>query len=164
MGLLATFVAFVWWLRRTQFGTSLVAIREDEVGAEMRGINTTVTKSTIFTIAGFVTGTVGGLWAYQNSYLSPGIVFVEGRTVDAVMMSLLGGLGTVAGPVIGGALLFWLRDVVWANFLDYHLVVQGVLLILVVLFVPDGIVGRLSQRSGAVSLARIWRLLPGRRT
>ena len=155
MGLLATFVAFVWWLRRTQFGTSLVAIREDEVGAEMRGINTTVTKSSIFITAGFVTGTVGGLWAYQNTFISPTIVFEEETTVDAVMMSMLGGLGTVAGPVIGGALIFWLRDVVWARFLDYHLIVQGSVLILVVLYFPEGIVGRLSRRSGAVSLGHL---------
>jgi branched-chain amino acid transport system permease protein len=157
LAVLVAFVAVVWWIRRSQFGASLVAIREDEIGAEMRGINTTVTKSTIFTIAAFVTGIVGGLWARQNSYLSAGIVFVETRTVDAVMMALLGGLGTVAGPVIGGALLFWLRDIVWASFLDYHLIVQGGLLILIVLYVPEGILGRLSRQSGAVSLGRVWR-------
>jgi branched-chain amino acid transport system permease protein len=155
MSLLAFFLAFIWWLRRTQFGASLVAIREDEVGAEMRGINTTVTKSSIFITAGFVTGTVGGLWAYQNTFISPTIVFEEETTVDAVMMSMLGGLGTVAGPVIGGALIFWLRDVVWARFLDYHLIVQGSVLILVVLYFPEGIVGRLSRRSGAVSLGHL---------
>lgn len=157
LSFLIVFLGVVWWLRRTQFGASLVAIREDEIGAEMRGINTTVAKLSIFAISAFVTGIVGGLWAYQNTFLSPGIVFVEGRTVDAVMMSMLGGLGTVAGPVIGGALIFWLRDVVWANFLDYHLIVQGALLILVVLYVPEGIVGRLSRRSGAVSLLHVFR-------
>lgn len=155
MSLLGVFLAFIWWLRRTQFGTSLVAIREDEVGAEMRGINTTVTKSSIFVVAGFVTGVVGGLWAYQNTFISPTIVFEEETTIDAVMMSMLGGLGTVAGPVIGGAALFWLRDVVWARFLDYHLIVQGSVLILVVLYFPEGIVGRLSRRSGAVSLGHV---------
>jgi branched-chain amino acid transport system permease protein len=155
MSLLAVFLAFIWWLRRTQFGASLVAIREDEVGAEMRGINTTVTKSSIFVVAGFATGVVGGLWAYQNTFISPSIVFEEETTVDAVMMSMLGGLGTVAGPVIGGATIFWLRDVVWARFLDYHLIVQGSVLILVVLYFPEGIVGRLSRRGGAVSLGHL---------
>ena len=155
--LLVVFLAAIWWMRRTQYGASLVAIREDEIGAEMRGINTTVTKASIFTMAGFVTGIVGGLWAYQNTFISPTIVFVEGTTIDAVMMSMLGGLGTVAGPVIGGALIFWLRDVVWARFLDYHLMVQGAVLILVVLYFPEGIVGRLSRRRGAVSLAHLWR-------
>jgi len=160
---LVVVVAFAFWLRRTRFGASLVAIREDEIGAEMRGVNTTVAKSAVFTVAGFITGIVGGLWGYQNSYLSPGIAFVEARTVDAVMMTILGGLGTVAGPVIGGAVLFWLRDVVWANFLDYHLLVQGVLLIIVVLYVPEGIVGKLRRRSGAVAITRVWRRADARR-
>ncbi len=160
--LLALFLAAIRWMRRTQFGASLVAIREDEIGAEMRGINTTLAKASIFTTAGFVTGIVGGLWAYQNTFISPSIVFVESTTVDAVMMAMLGGLGTVIGPVIGGAIIFWLRDVVWANFLDYHLIVQGAVLIVVVLYFPEGIVGRLTRRSGAVSLAHLWRRRPGR--
>lgn len=157
LSLLVVFLAGIWWLRKSQFGASLVAIREDEIGAEMRGINTTVAKSSIFVVAGFVTGVVGGLWAYQNTFISPTIVFQEETTVDAVMMSMLGGMGTVAGPVVGGAVLFWLRDVLWANFLDYHLIVQGSVLILIVLYFPEGIVGRLSRRSRAVSLAHLFR-------
>lgn len=154
--LLVVFVAFIWWMRRTQFGASLVAIREDEVGADMRGVNTTATKIAVFCIAAFVTGIVGGLWAYQNTFISADVVFVETRTVDAVMMAMLGGLGTVAGPVIGAVTIYWLRDVVWANFLDYHLVIQGVALIAIVLYVPEGIVGRLSRSARATSLIRLW--------
>lgn len=154
--LLLAFLAFTRWMRRTQFGASLVAIREDEVGADMRGVNTTATKISVFAIAAFVTGLVGGLWAYQNTFISPDIVFVDSRTLDAVMMAMLGGLGTVIGPVIGATVIYWLRDVVWANFLDYHLIIQGVLLILIVLFVPEGVVGRLSRSARATSLARLW--------
>ncbi|MCP4358045.1 MAG: branched-chain amino acid ABC transporter permease [Chloroflexi bacterium] len=149
-------VAFVWWLiKRTEFGQSLIAIREDEVGAEMRGINTTLHKITIFCIAALSTGLVGGLWAYQNTFIDPDIVFFESRTVELVMMTMLGGLGTVAGPVIGATLLYWLRDVLWANFLQFHLIVQGFILILIVLFLPEGIVGTLSDRSGT-TIGRLW--------
>ncbi len=149
-------VAFVAWLRRTEFGASLIAIREDEVGAEMRGINTTLNKITVFWIAAFLTGLVGGLWAYQNTFIDPDIVFFESRTVELVMMTMLGGLGTVAGPVIGATTIYWLRDIVWANFLQYHLIVQGVLLIFIVLFMPEGIMGTLGDRSGT-SLGKIMR-------
>jgi len=148
-------IAFVWWMRRTEFGATLIAIREDEVGAEMRGINTTLHKITIFWIAAFLSGIVGGLWAYQNTFIDPDIVFYQQRTVELVMMSMLGGLGTVAGPVIGASSIYWLRDVVWANFLDYHLIVQGLLLILIVLFLPEGIMGTLGDRS-STSLGRLW--------
>jgi branched-chain amino acid transport system permease protein len=148
-------IAFVWWMRRTEFGATLIAIREDEVGAEMRGINTTLHKITIFWIAAFLTGIVGGLWAYQNTFIDPDIIFNEERTVELVMMSMLGGLGTVAGPVIGATTIYWLQVVVWANFLDYHLIVQGLLLILIVLFLPEGIMGTLGDRS-STSLGRLW--------
>jgi len=150
-------VAFVWWLiKRTEFGQSLIAIREDEVGAEMRGINTTLHKITIFTIAAFSTGLVGGLWAYQNTFIDPDVVFFESRTVDVVMMVMLGGLGTIAGPIVGATALYWMRDVIWANFLQFHLIVQGVILILIVLFLPEGIVGTLSDRSGGTTIGRLW--------
>jgi len=153
-------VALSWAIRRTQFGATLIAIREDEVGAEMRGINTTLHKITIFTIASFLTGIVGGLWAYQNTFIDPDVVFFPARTVEMVMMAMLGGLGTVAGPVIGASLIYWLRDVVWANFLQYHLIVQGLLLILIVLFVPEGILGTFAD-PGSTALGRAWsRLTP----
>ncbi len=149
-------VTLIWWIRRTEFGSTLIAIREDEVGAEMRGINTTLHKITAFWISAFLTGLVGGIWAYQNTFIDPDIVFVPARTVDMVMSTMLGGLGTIAGPVIGAALLYWLRDVVWSNFLLYHQIFEGILLILLVLFVPEGIMGVLGDRSGT-SLAKLWR-------
>jgi branched-chain amino acid transport system permease protein len=155
--LLAIFVvSMVWWIRRAEFGASLVAIREDEVGAEMRGINTTVHKITVFSIAAFFTGFVGGLWAYQNTFIDPDIVFFQNRTVELVMMTMLGGLGTVAGPVIGSTVIYWMRDIVWANFERWHLIVEGLLLILIVLFMPEGIMGTLGAKSGT-SLQRLWR-------
>ncbi|MCY4629404.1 MAG: branched-chain amino acid ABC transporter permease [bacterium] len=154
LALVVLLVSFTWWLRRTRFGAALVAIREDEIGAETRGIDTTRLKTAIFSFAGLSTGLFGALWAYQNTFVDPDIAFVEVRTIDAVMGTMLGGLGTVAGPVLGAAALYWLREVLWANLLDYHLLTQGVLLIVVVLFVPRGLVG-LVDRRGA-SLAEVW--------
>ncbi len=150
-------VGLMWWIRRSEFGATLIAIREDEVGAEMRGINTTVNKIAAFVLAGFLSGIVGGLWAYQNTFIDPDTVFFPSRTVELVMMSMLGGLGTVAGPVVGAATIYWMRDVVWANLAQWHLFAEGVLMILIVLYAPDGIMGRLGDRSGT-SLQRIWKL------
>ncbi len=134
-------IGFSWWLRRTRFGASLIAIREDEIGAEMRGIDTTRNKVIVFTFSAFSTGLFGGMWAYQNTFVDPDIAFVEVRTVDAIMGTMLGGLGTVAGPVLGMSVLYWLREVIWANFLDYHLIVQGLLLGAIVLYLPKGLIG-----------------------
>ena len=159
--LVVALVTFTWWLRRTRFGAALVAIREDEIGAEMRGIDTTQFKVSVFSFAGFSTGLFGGLWAYQNTFVDPDIAFVEVRTVDAVMSTMLGGLGTVAGPVVGAVVLYWLREVLWANLLDYHLLTQGALLIVIVLFIPRGLVGLVDQRG--TSVTALWGGWLGRR-
>ncbi len=140
-------IAFMWWIRRSEFGATLLAIREDEVGAEMRGINTTKHKLIAFAISAFLTGIVGGIWAFQNTFIDPDIVFIERRTIDMVMMSMLGGLGTVAGPVMGATIIYWLRDIVWANLGDYHLMAQGLVLIGLILFVPNGITGLFDRKS-----------------
>lgn len=151
----ALVVALMWWIRRSEFGSTLIAIREDEVGAEMRGINTTLHKITAFWIAAFLSGLVGGMWAYQNTFIDPDIVFLSNRTIDMVMMTMLGGLGTVTGPVIGAATIYWLRDVVWSNLLLYHQITEGILLIIIVLGAPEGIMGVLGNRSGT-SFQRLW--------
>lgn len=156
--LLALFVVFIIsWMRRTEFGASLVAIREDEIGAEMRGINTTLHKITAFCIAAFFTGAVGGMWAYQNTYIEVDIVFNQTRTIDMVMMSMLGGLGTVAGPIFGSVVIYWLRDVVWANFLLFHQIFEGILLITIVLFVPEGIMGIFDKENTGTSITKLIR-------
>ena len=148
-------IALIWWIRRTEFGATLVAIREDEIGAEMRGINTTLHKITAFGIAAFMTGIVGGLWAYQNTFIDADIAFQQTRTIDMVMMSMLGGLGTVAGPALGSVVLYWLRDIVWQNFLLYHQIFEGALLIILVLFIPGGLMGLFNQDDSGTSLKDI---------
>jgi branched-chain amino acid transport system permease protein len=147
-------VAFAWYIRRSEFGQSLIAIREDEVGAEMRGINTTYHKIVIFMFAAFFTGLVGAFWAWQNVFIDPDIVFFQTRTIEMVMMSMLGGLGTVWGPPLGATVLYFLQDTIWANLGDIHLLVLGIMLILLVLFLPEGILGTLSDRS-STSLGRL---------
>ena len=144
-------VALIWWIQRSEFGQSLIAIREDETGAEMRGINTTLHKIIAFMIAAFFTGIVGGFWAWQNTYIDPDGVFSETRTVEMVMMSML---GTVWGPPLGAVVIYFLQDVVWGHLFDVHLLALGVLLVLLVLFLPEGILGTLGDRS-STSLGRL---------
>ena len=89
--------------------------------------------------------------------MDPDIAFVEVRTIDAVMATMLGGLGTVAGPVLGAAALYWVRELLWTHLLDAHLLAQGVLLIVIVLFVPRGLVGLVDRRE-ARRLFELWGL------
>ncbi|MDH3679479.1 MAG: branched-chain amino acid ABC transporter permease [Acidimicrobiia bacterium] len=148
-------VALYRWLKGTEFGLMMLGIREDEPGAEMRGVNTTFVKTAAFGLAAMSSGIVGGMWAYQNTFIDPDIVFLDSRTIEIAIASVLGGLGTIAGPVIGAGLLYWLRDVVWANFLEWHLIVEGLLLIAMVLLLPNGIMGLLGDRSG-LDVRQAW--------
>ena len=147
LGIMGLVVTMMWWIRRSEFGQSLIAIREDEIGAEMRGINTTLHKIIAFMIAAFFTGLVGGFWAWQNTFIDPDVVFIEARTVEMVMMSMLGGLGTVWGPPLGAVVIYLLQDLVWRNLFGAHLLALGVLLVLLVIFLPEGILGSLGKRS-----------------
>ncbi len=157
VGLMGLAVSLAWWIRRSEFGQSLIAIREDEEGAEMRGINTTFHKIAIFMVASFLTGLVGAFWAWQNTFIDPDVVFFETRTIEMVMMSILGGLGTVWGPPLGATILYFLQDLIWANLGDVHLLVLGSMLILLVLFLPEGILGTLSDRSGTTLVSLFGR-------
>ena len=152
-------VSLMWWIRRSEFGLSLIAIREDEIGAQMRGINTTQNKIVALAIAGFFTGIIGAFWAWQNTYIDPDVVFVEIRNLNMVMMSMLGGLGTVWGPPLGAVVLYLLQDLVWSHFLEYHLLALGILLIILVLFMPEGILGALGRRqvTSLLQLLKNWR-------
>ena len=153
--LMAIVVSLIGWIRRSKLGMSLIAIREDEIGAEMRGINTTFHKLFAFAVAAFFTGICGAFWAWQNTYIDPDVVFLQNRNILMIMMCMLGGLGTVWGPVIGALILYLLQDSLWSNLADYHLLVLGILLILIILFVPYGILGTL--KNNKISLLDLLR-------
>ncbi len=154
LGIMGLVVSMIWWIRHSEFGQSLIAIREDEIGAEMRGINTTLHKIVAFMIAAFFTGIVGGFWPWQNTFIDPDVVFIEARTVEMVMMSMLGGLGTVWGPPLGAVVIYFLENLVWGHLFGFYLLALGILLVLLVLFLPEGVLGTLGDRSGT-SLGRL---------
>lgn len=149
-------VTLSWLVRRSQFGTSLMAIKDDEEGAEARGINTTLLKLTVFCLSAGITGAVGACWAYQMTFIDPGIMFRDTFLINVAIMATLGGLGTVWGPVIGSAVFLSVRDMLWANQDNWFLVVFGVFLIVLVLFMPEGIVGTI-QRGERTVLGRLIR-------
>lgn len=131
----------------SKFGMALRAIGEDEVKAEMLGIDTRRYKLMAFAISAFFPGVVGALWGYSLAYLRPVIFLLIAVAARMVLMAILGGRGTVAGPVIG-AILIVMFDELAISFLgasEINLVVSGVILVLILLFFPLGIVGTLRE-------------------
>lgn len=127
-------------------GLRLLAIREDEVAAELNGIQTTRLKIGAFAISALFAGLAGGIYAWQMSYIDPGTVFAGSLTVRAIAMTMLGGQGTVFGPVIGSVVLSGISEALWARFPFLHTALSGVLIIAIVLFLPGGITQILQDR------------------
>jgi len=147
MGLAALAVIGAAYLIITsRFGLRLMTIREDEIAAEAVGIDTARYKLYAFLLSAFVPGVVGGLFARDQGYIEPIAVFPLATTITMIVMALFGGKGTVWGPVLGAASLFVLQELVWARFLFLHQILFGAIIILVVLFMPRGILGVLQQR------------------
>lgn len=137
-------------VRRSQLGSSLLAVREDEEGAAARGVNTTVVKVAAFTVAASLTAVVGAIWAYQNTFVDPLILFRDELLLYLALVVLVGGLGTIWGPVVGAVVVVIVRDVLAQNFVEYHLLILGVFLLAVVLLMPEGIVGSGNNRLRAL--------------
>jgi len=123
-----------------------MTIRDDEVAAEAVGIDTARYKLYAFLLSAFWPGVVGGFFTRDQGYIDPIAVFPLATTITMIVMALFGGKGTVWGPVLGAASLFVFQELVWARFLYLHPLLFGALIVLVVLFMPRGIVGLLQQR------------------
>ena len=134
-------VALLAFVRRSQLGSCLLAVREDEEGAAARGVNTTAVKVTAFVVAGSLTAVVGALWAYQNTFVDPFILFRDELLLYLALVVLVGGLGTVWGPLVGAVTVVLIRDGLAQNFVQWHLLILGLFLIAIVLLMPEGIVG-----------------------
>ncbi|TFV61904.1 branched-chain amino acid ABC transporter permease [Geodermatophilus sp. DF01-2] len=139
-------IGLLAFVRRSQLGSCLLAVREDEEGAAARGVNTTAVKVAAFVVAGSLTSVVGAVWAYQNTFVDPLILFRDELLLYLALVVLVGGLGTIWGPLVGAVTVVIVRDVLAQNFVQLHLLILGLFLLAVVLLMPEGIVGARRNR------------------
>ena len=138
--------AGVWWMRRvlySPFGYALRAGRDSVLRADAIGINVKRMQWAAFVIAGTVAGLAGALYAFSKGSISPESLSV-GKSVDGLVMVLLGGIQTLAGPVVGAVTFTWLHDTVARNTDYWRAMLGGIILLLVLLF-PQGIAGGIKQ-------------------
>jgi branched-chain amino acid transport system permease protein len=154
----AAAIAISSLIARHKFGLGLIAINQDEDAAADSGVNPFSHKLQAHAIAAFLTGMAGGLFARYAAYIEPGGVFGFHNSVTILLMPVIGGLGTVWGPVIGGVVVGMIEEEIVAYFPQVHLLIYGGLLIVIVLFEPGGILG------GFRRLNRFGRRIRGRRT
>jgi branched-chain amino acid transport system permease protein len=136
-------LALVAWLQHHAFGLSLEAIRQDIDAAEALGVSSTRAKLQAHAISAALVAVAGGLFATNFQYISPGSVFDFQLSLTIVLMPIVGGMGTVVGPVLGALLFSYLQIRLLSSpaLRDSYLFIYGGLLIVVMLFEPKGIVG-----------------------
>jgi ABC-type branched-subunit amino acid transport system ATPase component/ABC-type branched-subunit amino acid transport system permease subunit len=139
--LLVLTVLFSGWIGRTKFGTGLIAIREDEGKAASIGVNTTIFKITAYAASSFFIGVAGGVYAYFQTFLNPVGSFAILGSVLIVLSALLGGRGTLYGPVIGAFIVQLVNEgaTVYGGGTSTRVLILGLILVGVVLFLPAGL-------------------------
>jgi branched-chain amino acid transport system permease protein len=144
----------VYFITRSRIGLALRAIREDEISAASHGINVLKYKVIAFMIGSFMAGVAGSIYAYYLFDVKPDDVFSMNWLFYPILIVVLGGTGTVFGPVIGAFIvsaLFAYGDIYFSG---YHPVFSGLLIILVMLFIPEGLLGV------AVRVPKLWHRTP----
>ena len=151
-------VLFSYYIKNSKFGLSLISIREDEDAAEVMGIFAPKAKTLAFVYSAFLPGMLGVLFFFKNGNVEPSDAFRLGLSIESLVMIVLGGQGTLLGPVIGslgyqslrGALLTSDIKIGAMALKDFQLVISGLLMLLIILFIPSGLVGWLRQRFAAL--------------
>lgn len=135
------------FVRRSRFGLGLLAIRDDEGKAEMVGVDTTLYKVLAFGLSAYFVAVGGGIWSYHQTHISPIFAFDLLIGVDMILITMLGGLGTLWGPVLGAFILVPASDVILFRFgsTQLHIAIFGALMLAIILFLPRGILPTLED-------------------
>jgi len=128
-------------IRRSRFGLALKSIGEQEEAAIHIGINATVVKTVAFAISAFFMGATGAIMATKWKYIDPRIAFDPLLSFLPVLMAIFGGTGQLYGPVFGAAIFAYLEEILTTKFPYYYMLLFGSILIVVILFLPHGVVG-----------------------
>jgi branched-chain amino acid transport system permease protein len=148
LALAAAAILVAWRLENSRLGARLVAIRENEDAARALGVDAFATKLAAIVLSGALTAAGGTFYAQYYLYIDPGIAYGSSISVEILLVPIVGGLGTIAGPLFGAAALQLLAELARRATGDapgLNLVLYGVLLILMVRFLPDGLVGLLRR-------------------
>ncbi len=141
-------VIMSYLVKTSKFGLGLLAIREDEDAAEVMGVPAPDAKTWAYVLSAIIPGMVGALFFFKNGSIEPADAFPLNTSIEMIVMVMLGGQGTVLGPLLGAAGYQRLRGLLLINplFKNIQLAVSGVVLLIVILFIPAGVVGWLRQR------------------
>lgn len=140
-------IVISWWVRNSKYGLGLLAIRDDEDRALGLGVPVEISKLSAFVISAFIVGMVGAIWAYFVESIYPPVAFDALFDVAVTLMAFLGGVGTIAGPILGALLLEPTQQYFTLQFgQNYYLVIYGAMFLVVILLLPRGVIPTLTER------------------
>ena len=145
-GLAVASTAAAVLVRHSKLGRGLVAIRENEEAAEAIGVPVTRLKLIAFVAAAIIPGIVGGVLLLRTSYFEAAQAFDPVISFSIVTMAIVGGMGTVRGPILGSVAFVLLSELLWARFPQLYMIILGALLIAFILFMPRGLSGLFERR------------------
>ncbi|HET7439826.1 MAG TPA: branched-chain amino acid ABC transporter permease, partial [Terriglobales bacterium] len=134
------------WIERSKFGYYLMAIREDQDTAMAVGVNASRCKLWILLISAAITAIGGALYASLFLFIVPDQVLPMEMSTEIAIVAMLGGAGTLFGPIVGSIVLETAAEIFKNIFKEAHLLIYGVLIVIVVLFLPEGIVGTITNK------------------
>src|ERR1700736_1517706 len=141
-------IAVTFLVARSKLGYAFVAIRENEDAAAVLGISATKYKIIAWAISAAIAGAAGAVYARGNGFVDPSIAFAEDFNVYPIVMTILGGMGTVAGPFIGAVILSGVNEILGRYFVKIHSIFFGAVIVAVVLLLPRGLVWLFGLRGG----------------
>jgi len=146
--LIIMFVALVSasWLGQSRLGKALKAVRDDPDAADAMGIHVSRVRLYAWCMSAFFAALAGGAQAWFTGALDPITAFDVLITAKTVIYAMAGGLGTILGPVVGTVILVWIDEIVWQQFPVLNNFLLGLIITLLILFMPRGLVGSLMQR------------------
>lgn len=143
LGVMLAALLTATWLSQSRLGKALRAIRDDPGAAETLGVNVRAARLKAWMLSALFASLVGGIEAWYTNIVDPQTAFEFLITAKAVIYAIAGGLGTVTGPVVGSIIMVFLDDLIWQRFPVLNVFLLGIAIVLLVLFLPRGIVGTL---------------------
>ena len=152
LGILVLLMLTAYVIRRSKFGLALQSIGENEEASAHTGVNVTAVKVITFAISASFMGAAGAIIATRWTYIDPYIAFNSLFSFMPVLMAIFGGLGRIYGPILGAAIFAYLEEVLITTFPYYYMLFFGIILVVSVLYMPDGVTGLMQ---------RLWKRIVG---
>ncbi|MEI2735673.1 MAG: branched-chain amino acid ABC transporter permease [Rhodoblastus sp.] len=136
----------VVWLRNSRFGLALQAVREDSVSAAQAGVDVSRARAVAWLLSAVIAGFAGGVFAWYVSVFYPDTVFSADYSIFAIVFALFGGVSTIVGPIVGVLILYGVYNLIGFSTPQFFQLIYGALIMLLVLFLPQGLISLLKRR------------------